>query len=95
MSAGVASTHGLAAMARDIATIGNPNTGTTEVGFEAVGETRSTTRGGTRRPEVRGPSNEEMLLTYDELEREMNELKDNIGRRINPNDSEAMRGANA
>jgi len=32
-----------------------------------------------------------MLIAYDELEREMNDLKNNIGRRINPNDTEAMR----
>jgi len=32
-----------------------------------------------------------MLMAYDELERDMNELKNNIGRRINPNDTEAMR----
>jgi len=32
-----------------------------------------------------------MLMAYDELEREMNDLKYNIGRRINPNDTEAMR----
>jgi len=31
-----------------------------------------------------------MLVAYDELERDMNELKNNIGRRINPNDREAM-----
>jgi len=31
-----------------------------------------------------------MLLAYDALEREMNDLKNNIGRRINPNDTEAM-----
>jgi len=30
-------------------------------------------------------------MAYDELERKMNKLKNNIGRRINPNDSEAMR----
>jgi len=46
MSAGIASTHGLAAVARDIVPGGNRNTGTTEVGFKAVGETRSTTQGG-------------------------------------------------
>jgi len=32
-----------------------------------------------------------MLMAYDDLEREMNDLKNNIRRRINPNDTEAMR----
>jgi len=32
-----------------------------------------------------------MLNAYDELERDMNELKNNIGRKINPNDTDAMR----
>jgi len=32
-----------------------------------------------------------MLLAYDELEMKMNDLKNKIGRRINPNDTEAMR----
>jgi len=49
-----------------------------EVGFEAVGETRSTTRGGSRRSDVGGASNEEMLIAFDELEREMIDLKNNI-----------------
>jgi len=30
-------------------------------------------------------------MAYDELKREMNDLKNNIGRRINPHDTEAMR----
>jgi len=32
-----------------------------------------------------------MLMAYNELERDMNELKNNIGKRINPNDTDAMR----
>jgi len=91
VSTGVASTHGLTTVNQESVTAADRNTGTREAGFEAVGETRSTTRGGTQRSDVRGPSNEEMLLAYDELEREMNDLKDNIGRRINPNDNDAMR----
>jgi len=30
-------------------------------------------------------------MAYDELEREMNDLKNNIRRRINPNDTDATR----
>jgi len=30
-----------------------------------------------------------MIMAYEELEREMNDLKNNIGRRINPNDTAA------
>jgi len=32
-----------------------------------------------------------MLMAYDELEREMNEIKNNIGKRIDPNDIDEMR----
>jgi len=32
-----------------------------------------------------------MIVAYDKLEREMNDLKHNIGRRVNPSDTEAMR----
>jgi len=45
-----------------------------EAGFEAVVEPRSITREGHRRSDVRGFSNKEMLMAYDELERDMNEL---------------------
>jgi len=89
--AGVASTHGLIPAIQESVTARGRNTGTTEAGFEAVGETRSTTRGGPRRSDVRASSDEEMFIAYDELEKEMNELKNNIGRRINPNDADAMR----
>jgi len=61
LPAGVAPTHGLTAVTQELATARGRNTGTTEAGFGAVGETRSTTRGGTRRPDVRASSNEEML----------------------------------
>jgi len=89
--AGVASTHGHTQATQESVAARNRNTGTTEAGFGAVGETRNTTQGGPRRSDVRASSNEEMLNAYDELEREMNELKNNIGRRINPNDVDAMR----
>jgi len=60
------------------------------VGFKAVVEPRGARRGLSKRSDVCGLSNEEMLLAYDELEREMCELRNNIRRRINPNDPEAL-----
>jgi len=88
--AGVVSTHSLTSVIREVVTAAGRNTGTTEAEFEAVGKPRSITREGFRRSDERGLSNEEMLVAYDELEREMNELKNNIGKRINPNDTGAM-----
>jgi len=32
-----------------------------------------------------------MVMAYDELERNMNELKNNIGTKVNPSDSDARR----
>jgi len=32
-----------------------------------------------------------MLIAFDELEKDMSELKNNIGRKMNPSDSDAMR----
>jgi len=86
----VASTHGLTPVAYESAAAAGRNTGTMEAEFEVVVEPRSKTREGHRRSDVRGFSNEEMINVYDELERDMNELKNNIGRRINPDDVEAM-----
>jgi len=91
VSAGVASTHGLSPVAYELVAAAGRNTGTMKAGFEAVVEPRSITRERHKRSDVRGFSNEEMLMAYDELERDMNEIKNNIGRRINPNDTEAMR----
>jgi len=92
VSAGVASTHSLTPATQELVTAAGRSTGTTEAGFEAVEEPpRSITRRGSRRSDVRGFSNEEMLNAYDELEKEMNELKNNTGRKINPNDTDAMR----
>jgi len=46
VSAGVASTHSLTPVTIETVTAAGRNTGTTEAGFEAVGDARSTTRGG-------------------------------------------------
>jgi len=35
-------------------------------------------------------TNDEIQIAYDELEREMNELRNNPGRRVNPSDTEVM-----
>jgi len=78
-------------VAYESATARGRNTGTREAGFEAVGEPMGGTREAPRKSNVREFLNEDMLTAYDELEREMNKLKNNIGRRINPNDHEAMR----
>jgi len=91
VSAGVASTHGLTPVAYESATAAGCNSGTMEAGFEAVVEPRSRTREGHRRSDVRGFSNEEMINVYDAHERDMNELKNNIGRGTDPNNVEAMR----
>jgi len=91
VSAGVASTHSLSRVAYESAAAAGRNTSTMEAGFEAVVEPRSRTQEGHRRSDVRRFSNEEMINVYNEIERDMNELKNNIGRRINPNDVEAMR----
>jgi len=72
-SAEAPSTHGLTPATQSLVTAAGRNTGTTNAGFEAVGESKSHTRGGSRRSDVRGFSNEEMLRAYDELERDMDE----------------------
>jgi len=45
---GAASTHGLTPATLETVTAAGRNAGTTEAGFEAVGEARSTTRGGVK-----------------------------------------------
>jgi len=95
VSSGAASTHGLTPGTQDSVTAAGRNTGTTEAGFEAVWEPRSTTRGGSRRSHVRGFSNEEMLMAYDELERDMNESMNDIDRKITQTTpTRCARGAN-
>jgi len=89
-SIGDAFTHGLTQTCTETVGGQNHNIGTAEVGFEAVVAPRSARKKLSRRSDVRGLSNAEMLLAYDKLEREMYELLNSIARRINPNDPEAL-----
>jgi len=54
-----------------------------EVGLEVVAEPRGTRAELSRRAGGRELSSEEMVIAYGELEREMNELRNNIGRKAN------------
>jgi len=60
------------------------------VGSEVVAEPRSVRAEASRRTKGREMSSEEMLIAYEELEREMNELRNSIGKKTNPSDSEAL-----
>jgi len=80
-STGATSTHGLYIAGREMAIGQNYNIGTAEVGFEVVAEPRSTRTELSRRAGGRELSSEDMLIAYGELEREMNELRNSIGRR--------------
>jgi len=84
------STHGLFSNNRKIVNGQNRNIGTAEVGLEVVAEPRGTRAEASRRTEKREMSSEDMLIAYEELEREMNELRNNIGKKTNPSDSEAL-----
>jgi len=87
-SIGDTSTHGLTTSGFDIDNSQNHNIGTVEVGLEVV-EPRSVRREVLRRTgEDRKFTNDEMRIAYDELEREINELRNSTGRRVNPSDTE-------
>jgi len=87
-SIGDTSTHGLAAAGVETAHSQNHNIGTLEVGLEVV-EPRSARRELSRRTggdcEL---TNDE--IAYDELEREMIELRNSAGKRVNPSETEVM-----
>jgi len=87
---GVVSTHGLNLVVREIGNEQNYNSGTAEVGLEAVAESRSARTEVSRRAGGRELSNEEMMIAYGELEREMNELRNNIVRKNNPSERKTL-----
>jgi len=60
------------------------------VGSEVVAEPRGARIESLRRTRARELSSEEMLIAYGELEREMNELRNNIVRKTNPSETEAL-----
>jgi len=84
---GETSTQGLIPTDREIVSGQNLNSGTAEVGLEVVAEQRTTRPKSLRRTVGRELSSEEMLIAYGELEREMNELRNNIGRKANTSDT--------
>jgi len=90
VSIGHTSTHGLARMNREIINGQNHNIGTAEVGLEVVVEPKGATKKTLRRSGARELSSEEMQTAYEELEREMNELQNSIGRKTNPSDAEVL-----
>jgi len=61
-----------------------------EVGLEAVAESRSARTEVSKRAGGRELSNEEMMIAYAELEREMNEQRNNIVRKNNPSERETL-----
>jgi len=68
----------------------NQNSGTVEVGLEVV-EPRSARRELSRRArEDQELTNDKMQMAYNELERELNELRNSTGRSVNPSDTEVM-----
>jgi len=77
------STHGLFYNNKEIVNGQNPNSGTAKMGSEVVAEPRGTRAELPRKAGGRELSSEEMLMAYGELEREMNELRNNIGRKAN------------
>jgi len=83
-------THGLVSTEGEISNGQNYNIGTAEVGSEVVAEPRSARAELSRRAGGRELSSEEMLIAYGELEREMNELRNYLGRKTNPSDTEAL-----
>jgi len=68
----------------------NYNIGTSQVGFEGVAEPRGNRREAVKKQELRELTEEEMIRTYDELEREMHEIRCNLGKRRESNNTEAM-----
>jgi len=89
-SIGDTSTHGPAIAGNETASSQNQNIGTVEVGLEVV-EPRSAGREVLRRAGGdRELTSDEMRMAYDELEREMCQLRNNMGRRVNPSDTEVM-----
>jgi len=87
---GASSTQGLNPIEGKIVQDQNHNTGTAEVGSEVVVEPRSARAELSRRAVRREITSEEMLIAYSEHEREMNELRNNIGRKTNPSEAEAL-----
>jgi len=87
---GATSIHGLNSVEREIANGQNYNSGTTEVGPEVVAVPRSVRAELSRRAGGRELSSEEMQIAYGKLDREMNKLRSNIGRKTNPTDTEAL-----
>jgi len=90
VSNGDTSTHGLATTGIETVISQNHNIGTLEVGLEVL-EPRSARKESSRRSgRDRELTNDDMRIAYDELEREMNELRNNVERRVNPSDTEVM-----
>jgi len=87
---GATSTPGLNLIEGETSQGQNYNIGTAKMGFEVVAEPRSGRAEVSRRTGGRELSSEEMLIAYGELEREMNELRNNIGKRTNTSDMEAL-----
>jgi len=68
----------------------NYNIGTSKVGFEGVAEPGGNRREVAKKNELRELTDEEMIITYDELEREMHEIRNNLGKRGKSSDTEAI-----
>jgi len=60
------------------------------VQFEGVAEPRGNRKGMFRRADAHELTDDEMIRAYDELEREMRELKNNIEKRIESGDTETI-----
>jgi len=60
------------------------------VGFEGVAEPKGSKREIYKRAETRELTDEEMIREYDELEQEIRELKNNIRKRVEWSDTEAI-----
>jgi len=60
------------------------------VGFEGVAEPRGNRRKAVKKHELRELTDEEMIWTYDELEREMHEIRNNLGKRGESSDTDAI-----
>jgi len=88
--AGKTFTHGRIPVCGEIVTGQIRNNGTSQVEFEGVSEPRGNIRKAYKTVDARELTDEEIIRAYDELEREMRELKNNIRKRIEAGDTEAI-----
>jgi len=68
----------------------NYNIGTSQVGFEGAAELRGNRRETVKKHELRELTDEEMIRTYDELEREMHEIRSNLRKRGESSHTDAI-----